>query len=205
MSQKAQKHTSDLLKKVLKENSDNDEISLRTISGKFGKRGFGNALLIFALPNLAPISFIPGLSLLISIPIAFFAVQMILFRKKPWLPAFIANKKIPFEKFSQMVNKSMPSLKRIEAFLKPRWQFMQSPILVAFTGLVILCLFVIFLLPIPFSNSLVAFFIVLISLGIVEKDGLFIVLGYICTFIYFLILYLFIFRFIKAVVLSLLT
>ena len=51
-------------------------------------------------------------------------------------------------------------------------------------GLVILVLALLLILPIPFSNFIFAIQLIVFSMGLIEKDGIFIVLGYTASLLY---------------------
>ena len=66
------------------------------------------------------------------------------------------------------------------------------------TGIVIMMLALLLLLPIPFSNFIFAALIIIFSLGLIEKDGFFILCGYFAPILYFSVLYLFMYAAITA-------
>ena len=109
----------------------------------------------------------------------FFAFQMIIARKALWLPKFIGGRAIPYQKISKIIHKVSPFLVKIERLLKPRLYFMTKGFMKIMSGILLLCLAIFLTFPIPFSNFLFALLIIVISLGLIEKNGLFIILGYI--------------------------
>jgi hypothetical protein len=69
----------------------------------------------------------------------------------------------------------------LESFVRPRFGFLHAgPIMPRVTGLgiVIASLGLMLPLPIPFSNSIPAWAVVLLAIGTMEKDGLCVLLGY---------------------------
>ncbi|HFD2276232.1 TPA: exopolysaccharide biosynthesis protein, partial [Legionella pneumophila] len=59
-------------------------------------------------------------------------------------------------------------------------------------GIVIFFLALLLMLPIPFSNFIFATILIIISLGLIEKDGLFLIIGYLGVMIYANFVYLFV-------------
>lgn len=175
------------------------DLTYRSILAALGQRAFGLALLFFSLPSALPFSFIPGISVIFSVPIAIFAIQMIFVGKYLWLPKIIADHTISHEKVAKFIRAGVPYLQKIERLLKPRWNLMTSRVAEIVTGIFILFLALLLMLPIPLSNFILAFLLIIFSLGITEEDGLLITIGYLGTITYMSFIYLFIFATIKTI------
>ncbi|KTD06573.1 proton transporter [Legionella gratiana] len=173
------------------------ELTFQRILQTLGDRAFGVVLLFFALPSALPFSTIPGVSLVFSVPILLFACQMVFARKTLWLPKFIAEHTIHQETISKIIHTTVPYLIKIEYFLKPRWSFMTCPLMEIINGLLIVCLAILLMLPIPLSNFIFAILLIIFSLGLIEKDGVFVILGYIGFLFYASFIYVFIETIIK--------
>lgn len=169
-------------------------VSCQRIIQELGQRAFGIVLLFFALPNALPFSVVPGISTVSSVPILIFACQMIFARKVLWLPKIIAEKPIKQETIARVIHPTLPYLIKIERFLKPRLLFMNSRLMEVINGIVIFCLAILLMLPIPLSNFIIAGLIITFSLGLMAKDGVFILLGYVGTTLYLSVIYLIIMR-----------
>ncbi|KTD19007.1 exopolysaccharide biosynthesis protein [Legionella jordanis] len=167
---------------------------------KLGERAFGIALLLFALPSALPFSAVPGISFIFSLPIAIFACQMILARNTLWLPKFVARKQVPCDRLGKVIEKALPYLKKVEHLSKPRWAFMSIRAMDIITGLLILLLSILLMLPIPLSNFIISSLIIVFSLGFIEKDGVFIAIGYVSTLTYLLLMYWLFWASIRAIV-----
>lgn len=194
---KKYKRSSDILMQIV-ENHSKDELFFGEILAGLGQRTFGLVLIFFSLPSALPFSFIPGISLVFSLPILLVSVQMILARKSLWIPSVIRNHKISTNKAKEIIHKTIPYLVKVERFLKPRLAFMNYRGMEIITGIVIMMLALLLLLPIPFSNFIFAALIIIFSLGLIEKDGFFILCGYFATILYFSVLYLFMYAAITA-------
>ena len=96
----------------------------------------------------------------------------------PWLPPFIANRSMSRDDFAQTISRATPLLARAERLLKPRLSFFVKDRAQNVIGAVCLLLAVILMLPIPLGNMLPAIAISLISLGVLERDGAWVLGGF---------------------------
>ena len=138
-------------------------------------RATGALLLLFALPNVLPTP--PGTSGILGLPLVYLSAQMMLGRL-PWLPPFIANRSMSRDDFAQTISRATPLLARAERLLKPRLSFFIKDRAQNVIGAVCLLLAVILMLPIPLGNMLPAIAISLISLGVLERDGAWVLGGF---------------------------
>ncbi len=143
---------------------------LRMMSG----RAIGALLLLFALPNILPAP--PGTSAILGMPLVYLSAQMMLGRL-PWLPAFIANRSMSREDFAATISRATPILARAEKLLKPRLSIFVRNGAERVIGAVCLVLAIVLLLPIPLGNMLPALAIGLIALGVLERDGVWVLIG----------------------------
>lgn len=148
-----------------------DEIRPRDLLDELGDRAFGPTLLICALPEALPLPIV-GISALVAMPLMLVSGQLILGFKQPWLPDQLLNQPIKRELCEQVIKAAIPFLEKLERFVEPRWSFFTTPEAERGVGVMVLLLSIIIALPIPFGNMLPAIVIVLICLGLVEKDGL---------------------------------
>lgn len=181
--------SSEILIEIVENKILKKELTYQYILQTLGDRAFGGALLFFSLPNLLPFSVIPGVSVVFSLPIIIFALGMILGRKSLWLPKFIGNKTISHSKVSRIISTVLPYIVRLEKFSKPRWSFMTYFITEIINGMTIFCLAFLLMLPIPFSNFIFGGLLAIFSIGILEKDGLLIFIGYLCFIMYIFFMY----------------
>ena len=182
--EKDYKRSSEILLGITRDERFKGDLTFDYIMLALGERAFGLALLFFALPSALPVSAIPGVAAIFGLPIAIFAFQMIFARETLWLPKRIAERPVSHENIAKIIHTAVPYLKKLEYFLKPRWAFMTSRLMEIVNGSVIFCVALLLMLPIPFSNFIFAFIIIMFSLGFIEKDGVFIVIGYIGVIVY---------------------
>ncbi|WP_416795842.1 exopolysaccharide biosynthesis protein [Ciceribacter azotifigens] len=149
-------------------------ISVADIFQAMGDRAFGALILIFALPNIVPTP--PGTSALTGTPLVFLAAQLML-GQKPWLPRIIADRSMTRQDFASIVTRVTPWLARAERMLRPRLGFLVYPPAEYLIGFVCLVLAVVLALPVPLGNILPAIAICFFSFGILERDGICVLIG----------------------------
>lgn len=157
-----------------------DRVSVADLLAVMQDRAVGALMFVFALPNVLPTP--PGTSTVLGAPLIFLTAQLAL-GLKPWLPAFIANRSMARADFASVVNKAAPWLAKAEALLRPRLGRLVNPPAENLVGLICFLLAVILFLPIPLGNMLPALAICLFSLGVVEKDGAWILAGLATTIV----------------------
>lgn len=97
----------------------------------------------------------------------------------------ISKLKLPFfsRPFScvawrQPVKTLLPYVKKFEKFSKPRWDQVFHFDNHIIPGICLTLLSIVLFLPIPFANTPSAIGIILVAMGVMQKDGLFILFGY---------------------------
>lgn len=158
----------------LAEDTSRERISCADLVHAVEDRAFGALLLIFSLPNIIPMP--PGASGLLGLPLAFLSGQMML-GGKPWLPAFISSRSVERGAFSKVMQRVTPWLAKAEKLLRPRLLFLTYPAAETVLGVFCFVLSLSIILPIPLGNMLPAVAISLIALGILERDGIWIIAG----------------------------
>lgn len=174
-TRRSELHTSKLLQDFLRQH-DGETIRLGDLIRGLGKRSFGPTLLICALPEALPLP-IAGVSAFIGMPLVLVSLQLMLGYTTPWFPKWIANRSIKRKDFEKGVNIVLRYLARFEKIIRPRWQWITTPIAERLLSILFFLLACVIVLPIPFGNFLPAIALVIISLGLIEGDGLVIVVG----------------------------
>lgn len=151
-----------------------ERISVADLMEAMQLRAFGALLLIFALPNVVPTP--PGTSAILGLPLVYLTLQLMLGRT-PWLPKFIKDRSMARRDFATVVSKISPMLARAEKLLKVRMEELTTPTAERAVGALCLAMAMVLFLPIPLGNMLPAFAISIIALGILERDGLWILAG----------------------------
>lgn len=145
--------------------------------GKLDERGHALVLLLLAAPNLTPGPSMPGFSTIFGVPLCIVAYDMILGRRTLRLPRFLSRISIPRRRIANFIVKLEPLLRRIERVLKPRRPALDSPAVGRGLGAACLLLAVLLTLPIPVFSLLPALALVIVSLGLLARDGVAVVCG----------------------------
>ena len=139
---------------------------------------FGVFLFVAILPAFIPI---PGFAGAVSGPlILMIGGQMLFGMRRPWLPGFIARrgpKRGTMHRFLARIDRP---LRRLDRMLKPRLPGLLAPFPAhAFTGLLLILIALLLSLPIPFTNYLFGFQLLLFALALLERDGMLMLLNWI--------------------------
>lgn len=131
-------------------------------------------ILLFALPNAVPVP--PGTSAILGAPLLFLTIEWML-GTRPWLPRLLARRSMARITFASMLHRASRLLSKADRLLTPRFQTLSGPLSRRFIAGLCVVLAMIILLPIPFGNMPPAWAISIITLGVLRRDGLWILLG----------------------------
>ena len=143
-------------------------------------RAWTLVIMMLALPFSTPVP-LPLVSTPFGLAIALIALRLAL-GKKPWLPKKLLVRPLPAGFFGRVLRVSERVLRVVEKLLKPRAVWLTEwRELVRLHALLIFVAACVLLLPIPvpFSNGFPAVAILLIAGGLLERDGLAIIAGYV--------------------------
>ncbi|MBA2728229.1 MAG: exopolysaccharide biosynthesis protein [Parachlamydiaceae bacterium] len=176
----------DILENLLQVANGN-AMSLREICKHLSGRGYGVLLTIFSLPFCFPIS-IPGLSTPFGFLLAFLGLR-VAFAKHLWWPNWILKKEVSYQTLKVVVTKTLTISKILQKVLNPRLiMLVTHPILHRMHGILIFALSILLSLPlpIPLTNMLTAIPICLLGLGLLEDDGVAVIVAYVLALICFI-------------------
>ncbi len=191
MPNKNLKHYQSLEERVLllKQAAERTALSMEDILGILSGKGRLLILILLSLPFCQPIQ-IPGLSIPFGLIIAFIGVR-ISFGKHIWLPRRILSKTIQSSTLNKIIDKALWLIKKMKRWTHPRLIWMSThPVMQVVHGLIFCTLGLCraLPLPIPFTNLASAWSIFIIALGLIEDDGLFILIGYLMALLTLLFL-----------------
>lgn len=158
-----------------------ETIVLSDILDFFGERAFGALMLVLALPMATPLSAIPGVSSVFGLPLVVVCAQLMLGYPRPLLPALLAKRTIRRETLVRAIERADPWLARIERAVHPRLPALTGAAAERALGAVCVVMAVLLALPIPGANQPPAVAVALFAVGLVERDGVFAILGWIAA------------------------
>ena len=121
---------------------------------------------------LAVFNVIPFVSLLSGLLVVILGLQMAVGMKQARLPKFILDRQLPPEGVRTALLSFVPKVQAVEKYIRPRWQFTEAPVVDCINGLVLAALGCVIALPVPFTNLIPAVVIIIMGLGLLERDGL---------------------------------
>jgi len=167
-----------------------ESVMLRDLLELIGEQGLLLLCIFLCLPFLLPIS-IPGVSTVFGLAIIFIGIG-VTFNRLPWFPRRILDRPLSTEQLKDVFRRGAGVVGRLEHMIRPRWPALSSTSAVNFfNGAALILGGLLLIMPlglIPFSNTLPALAIMFLAIGMLERDGLFIVGGYVMdvvTIVYF--------------------
>lgn len=147
-----------------------ESLQLGDLFAGLGKRSFGMLLFVSTLPAFIPI---PGLAGALSGPLVMLVgAQLLVGLRKPWLPRFIARRGPKRSSMVRFRDRVAPWLTRLERAVSPRLSgVLDHRLANLVTGVQLLLLGLLLLLPLPFTNFLFGALLLLFALALLERDG----------------------------------
>ncbi|AHM04968.1 exopolysaccharide synthesis protein ExoD-related protein [Roseibacterium elongatum DSM 19469] len=159
----------------LAQDAEGDTVTLAWILSQLHERAFGLFLLVLALPCCIP--FLYGVPQVVALPLMFVSAQILLGRTTPWLPKKLAARTVATASLHSLARRAGPWLRRIEAFSRPRLVALTRRPMDQIVGLALVLFSASILVPLPGTNTVPGFAVVIISMGLLQRDGILVVLG----------------------------
>lgn len=147
-----------------------EHLPLGKILQDLQQSAFGVFLFIAILPAFIPI---PGIGGAVSGPLVMLiGLQLSSGLARPWLPGFIRRHGPRRATMHRFLAKIARPMRRLEQMLKPRLTQLIQPLPARmFSGLLLMLTGLLLSLPIPFTNYLFGFQLLLFALALIERDG----------------------------------
>jgi hypothetical protein len=172
-------HVSDILEDFI-ETFPGERIALGDLIAAMGPRAFGMLFLVLALPNAVPI---PGISTIFGLPMILLGAQLLVGLPRPWLPSRLARLDLERATMRNMLQRTKPYLAKIERLSRPRALPFTGAVAERFVGLMVCVLGIVLIFPIWGGNLPPAVAIAIMSIGLMDRDGLFVVGGLVFGFV----------------------
>lgn len=169
-------------------------VTLLEIRDLIGREGMMLLTAFLTIIFLVPVS-IPGVSTVFGGGILLLSIAR-MFRRPVWLPHKIGRRTVSTEKLRSGMERGLKWFQRLERVSRPHrmpW-LMRGKVVGAINNLALILGAVLLMMPfglIPFSNTLPAVALLFLAIGILQRDGVCILLGHlsnIATIIYFAVL-----------------
>jgi hypothetical protein len=155
-------------------------VTLRDLLGYVGGQGLLVFCAILAMPFLIPVS-LPFMSTALGLPMLLIGVALIMGRL-PWLPARLLDHELPAGTVQDVLGRARRAAERFEHLVKPRLLVLTGSAAVnSLHGVTLVVVVILLMAPLPFvplANTLPGIAIILVCLGMAERDGVLILLGY---------------------------
>lgn len=168
-------------------------VTLRDLLLILGDHGPLLLCAVLTVPFLLPVS-IPGVSTVFGLAIFLLGFAITL-NRTPWLPAWIMDRQLDAAKLQSVLRRGIGLVSRIEKVIGQRIGILTRGALAGrINGLAIVAGAGLLMLPlglVPFSNTLPAFAILFLCIGMSQRDGLVLIAGYgmlVATVLYFSVL-----------------
>ena len=153
-----------------------DGLTIGEVIDEMGQSGFGFVILLLALPPLIPI---PGpFGVVFGSALAIIALQFVFGARSPWLPSVLRNRRLSATVFASMERHAGPMVRQVERMVHPqRMKALAGRFVPCLLGVPVFALAVVIALPVPFGNIVPALAICVMAVGLIERDGLIILIG----------------------------
>jgi hypothetical protein len=166
----------DALRRVVHANAT-ERVTLGEVVQGFGHRAFGLLMLLLGLPMALPVSAIPGVSTLFGVPLILVAAQLALGWSSPRLPRVLAERGVPRASMARILARAEPWLRKAERVTRPRLPWLSSWLAERLVAALCVVLAAVMALPIVGGNQPPGIAISLFAVGLLERDGIFVLLG----------------------------
>lgn len=155
-----------------------DSLPVGALVDKAEESGFG---FLIGVLTLIAIPFV-GLSTPFGLAIALLGAQLMIGLRHPWLPARARRRTLSMAMLDRVLGLLVRRTRWLTRMSRRRWEPLIQPRLVGF-GVVLLALGLALPLPVPGSNLVFLIPLFTYSIGLLERDGLWILLGHLGTLI----------------------
>jgi hypothetical protein len=156
-------------------------LTVRQIVEHLHFRGLPALVVLLCVPFLFPMA-IPGLSIPFGLAIALCGLRLGVGRGF-WMPDFVLRREVSPDLLRKLVGGAAGFYRKIERFVRPRMHFLQRwPGMLNLLGFMIMIGGILLSLPIPppfpLTNTIPGFAVIFMALGLMERDGVCILIGY---------------------------
>ena len=153
-----------------------ERLTVADIVSVLRDRAFALLVVLLGLPNCLPMP--PPIPFVCGLLLALVAAQIAAGRATPWLPRTLLTRSIPQDAVARAVTRALPILQRLERWSKPRIEFFERPVALRVLGIVLILLSIGLLVAAPIIGQIpLGIAVCLVGLGLVERDGVIVLVG----------------------------
>ena len=165
----AARRTSDILNEIAA-STHGARVTLGEIVASLGDRGFALLMVVLGLPNVLPLP--PPIPLLCGFLLVFIALQIVLGRRHPWLPARALAASVAHERLDTVLARATPVLRKLERFSRRRLSFLPASWELRGAGVLLLLVSIGLVCAAPLIGQIpMGVSVCLFGLALVERDG----------------------------------
>lgn len=159
------------LQRYFFEETPSPKVTLGDILNLAGERTFGFLFVLLSLPSALPLP-APGYSVPFGVVMLLLAVQLIVGRHRPWLPAKWQGHAFELAQVQGVMKAGLPWLQRLEALSRPRLTHVCTSLPGrVIIGVAIALMSISMMIPVPGTNTLPAMGIFVTGFGLLDDDG----------------------------------
>lgn len=154
---------------------DDPKLKLEEVVAAFGDRGLGALILVLTLMALLP--WPPGGKAVFAVPIILLAFELAFQRNEVWLPRWALKASLSRPAYRAAVSRIMRPIRFVENLTRPRLHVLTGPAGEIVMGGLCVLLAVVMALPVPFGDMLPGLAMLFFALGVMQKDGIAVLIG----------------------------
>ncbi|MDG4650351.1 exopolysaccharide biosynthesis protein [Roseibacterium sp. SDUM158017] len=159
----------------LAEDATGEAVSLDWVLAQLHERAFGLFLLVLALPCCIP--FLYGIPQIVALPLMFISLQILMGRDMPWLPGRLGARTVSKRGLEDLARRAGPWLRRIETVSRPRLGALTRAPADRVIGIALVLFSASILVPLPGTNTVPGIAVVIVAMGLLQRDGILVILG----------------------------
>ena len=168
------------LSAIIAETLGSQVITVGEVADRVAQRGFGLIMSVLALPTMIPV-LPPGSAAFIGLFYILLAAQMLIGLPRPWLPVRVRNYRLTSGTLRVLQERGIPLLQRIERLTRPRATWVPDAIVTRAVAVAVLLLGIVLFSPLPFFNTIPAMTVLILGIGLFNRDSLFLLGGLVAT------------------------
>ncbi len=172
---------SEILQSISADSLEGDSLTINYLLSRTSGQGIFLTVILLTLPFLVPV--LPGMSTPFGVAIFYLALRGIL-GKSGRLPSWVGDRTFCKKRFDKLVSGAFKILKMLEKLAKPRFSWwLMLPGIRLFNWVMIgfLAFLLALPLPVPGTNTIPAYALLLMAAAVMERDGVLVWLGYLLS------------------------